>query len=776
MPPMPPRPSLRTLLRSVGRRAARTSGALRVAGLAGEVTIARDGWGIPHVDATCDADAWFGLGFCHGQDRGFQLELLVRAGRGRLAELLGPGALPIDRLSRTLGFHRLAVVQLPMLDADIREALDAYAAGVTASIAAEPRPHELVLLRAGRSGWAAEDVLAFLGLQSLALAGNWDTELGRLTVLVADGPEAMQAVAPSHGPELPTVVPVGGVAGEPIDRLAADLARLRDVVGGPGASNAWALAGSRTTSGAPILANDPHLAPSIPAPWYLAHLRTPEWAVAGASFVGGPAFPTGHNGHAAWGITAGCTDSADLFWEELDLEAGTARGPAGAEPIDRIEQRIAVRGADEVVEEVIVTRRGPVVTPLLDLDHALSLRATWLEPARVRGFLDVHRPRDFATFRAAFADWPGPALNVVYADAAGHIGWQLIGTLPRRRAGNGTLPRPAWDAAGGWEAPHLPFDALPWVLDPDAGRVVSANNAARPDTDDAPFLGVDWLDGYRAARIGELLPTRDDWDVAATMALQTDVASLPWRDLQPFVAASVPQDADGELALALLRDWNGVLDPASAAAAVFELFVSELAATMARERAPIAWRSALGGGVGPALPRTSLGAVTLSRLVARLRAGPDASAAIAAALASAMRALREAAGDDPAGWAWGAVRPLRLLHPLAAQRPLDRMLNVGPVPLGGDTNTVAQAGVLPLDPLRNPAAIPNHRTVIDLGDVERSRYVLAGGQSGNPLSPHYADLFALWRRGEGVPIPWSAAAVASAIVDRLVLSPKESGQ
>lgn len=774
MPPMPPRPSLRSLLRSLGRRTARTDGALRVTGLAGEVTIARDRWGIPHVEATCDADAWFGLGFCHGQDRGFQLELLARAGRGRLAELLGPDALAIDRLSRTLGFHRLAVAQLPMLDADIRAALDAYVGGVNASIGTGPRPHELVLLRAGRTPWTAEDVLAFLGLQSLSLAGNWDTELGRLAVLLADGPDAMEAVAPAYGSELPTVVPAGGVAGEPIDRLAADLAQLRDLVGGPGASNAWALAGSRTASGAPLLANDPHLAPSIPAPWYLAQLRTPDWAVAGASFVGGPAFPTGHNGHAAWGITAGCTDSADLFWEELDLEAGTARGPAGAEPIERVEQRIMVRGAAEVVEEVLVTRRGPVVTPLLDLDHALSLRATWLEPVRVRGFLDVHRSRDFATFRAAFADWPGPALNVVYADAAGHIGWQLIGTLPRRRDGNGTLPRPAWDATGGWEASHLPFDALPWVLDPDAGRVVSANNAARPDADDAPFLGVDWLDGYRAARIGEVLPQRDDWDVAATLALQTDMVSLPWRDLKPFVAGTAPDDADSALALALLRDWDGVVGPASPAAAVFELFVSELAAVFARERAPRAWRSAIGGGVGPALPRTSLGAVTLSRLVARLRAGPDASAAVGAALSSAMRTLRGAAGDDPAGWAWGAVRPLRLLHPLGVQRPFDRMLNVGPVPLGGDTNTVAQAGVLPLDPLRNPAAIPNHRTVIDLGDVERSRYVLAGGQSGNPLSPHYADLFAVWRRGEGVQIPWAPEAVRAASVSRLELGPREA--
>ena len=771
MPPMSVRPSLRTLLRGLGRRAPRTGGELRVPGLTADLTIRRDRWGVPHVDAKADADAWFGLGFCHGQDRAFQLELLARAGRGLLAELLGAEALPIDRLSRTLGFHRLAIAQLPLLDPDVRAVLEAYVAGVNAAIGRGPRPHELALLRARSSPWTPHDVLAFLGLQSLALAGNWDTELGRLAVLLADGPEAMDAVAPAYGPDLPTVVPVGGLAGEPLDRLATDLSLLRDMAGGAGASNAWALAGSMTRGGAPILANDPHLGPQIPAPWYLAHLRAPGWEVAGASFVGGPAFPTGHNGHAAWGITAGCTDSADLFWERLDLAAGTARGPGGPEPIRRLDERIPVRGAEDHVETVVLTDRGPVVTPPLDLDHALSLRATWLEPARVRGFLDVHRAHDFATFREAFAAWPGPALNVVYADADGHIGWQLVGTLPRRRAGHGTLPRPAWDAAGGWETEHLPFEALPWVLDPDPGFVVSANNAPRADAPDAPYLGADWLDGWRAARIGEVLPGRRDWDVTATMELQSDVRCLPWRDLRASVVQAEPEDADAALAKALLSSWDGELDPGSAAASVYELFVSELAAILARERAPTGWRSAIGGGVGPSMPRTSLGAVTVSRVLARVRHGPDASPAIAKALAAASRRLREAAGDDPRRWAWGAVRPLRLLHPLGVQRPLDRILNVGPVPLGGDANTVSQAGVRPLDPLANPAAIPNHRTVIDLGDVERSRFVLAGGQSGNPLSPHYADQFGLWQGGEAIPIPWSRSAVAAATVARLLLRP-----
>jgi penicillin amidase len=775
MPRMPRRPGRRWLLLALGRRMPRIRGELRVDGLHAAVTIQRDRWGIPYVTASNDADAWFGLGFCHGQDRGFQLELVARAGRGSLSELLGAEALPLDRLSRSLGFARMARAQLAVLDQDIRDALDGYVAGVNAAIVAGPRPHELVLLRRRATRWIPEDVLAFLGLQSLALSGNWDTELGRLQILLADGPDALAAAAPAYPAWLPTHVPAATIAGASFERLAEDLARLRDVVGGAGASNAWALAPQRTATGAPILANDPHLAPTVPAPWYLARLRTPDWSVAGASFVGGPAFPSGHNGHVAWGITAACTDSADLFWERLDLAAGTAAGPRGPEPIHRITERISVRGADDVVEEVVVTARGPVITPLLDLDAALSLRATWLEPVPVRGFLDVHRTDDFASFRRAFAAWPGPGLNVVYADAGGHIGWQLVGTLPRRRAGHGTLPLPAWDPEVGWEAQHLPFDDLPWVRDPEPGFVVSANHAAWADRDERPFLGADWLDGYRAARLIEAIGQRSTWDVAATMALQADRTSMPWRELRdPVLAAgdAAAVDADAHTGIGLLREWDGVVGPGTAAASVYELLVSELAAALARTFAPTAWRAALGGGVGPALPRTTLGAVTVSRVVRAVRDGTLGEVEILAALTSATRMLGQQFGWDTRRWAWGRVRPLRLRHPLGVGRPLDAILNLGPVAIGGDTHTVAQGGVGPLAPLGDSGAIPNHRTVIDLADPDRSRYVVAGGQSGNPVSPHYADLFALWRREEGVPIAWSPDAVRAVAREVMLLRPR----
>jgi penicillin amidase len=781
---MPVRPSRRSLLRVLGRRLPQTEGTLRVSGPRAQVSVARDRHGVPHIDAAGAEDAWFALGFVQGQDRGFQLEILLRAGRGTLAELLGPEALPIDRLSRTLGFRRLADEQLGLLDDDVRSALSAYVAGVNAGAAVTPRPHELAILRARPTPWEQQDCLAFVGLQSLALNGNWDSELARAAILLTDGPDALAAIDPPYAPWLPATIPVGAAAGQGPDRRAADRARLEDLqsglerlrglAGGAGASNAWAIAGSRTATGKPILANDPHLAPAIPAPWYLVHLRTPEWEVAGCAFVGGPAIPTGHTGGMAWGITAACTDSSDLFWEEIDLERRTARGPDGPEPVEVLREEIAVRGAPSVIEEVVVTARGPIVSRALDgAPASLSMRATWLQPSALRGFLGILGAEDLEGFRDAFAAWAGPALNVVFADAAGHVGWQLVGHLPVRRAGNGTLPLPAWDPRVGWEAEHLPFAAMPSCIDPDAGFIASANNAPRTDAPDAPFLGADWLDGYRAARIVEVLSSRTDWDVPSSQALQLDTTSVPWSELREMVidAAATSAEEDVSVAHSLLAGWDGRVEAGSAAASVYELTLVELAERMAKASAPNGWRHVLSAGFGTAVPRTAFGARIASRVVAGLRAHEDRSGLVRAALAAAVSRLRATAGTDPTGWAWGSVRPLRLLHLFGARRPLDAIFNVGPVAAGGDTNTVPQAGVVALDPFANPTAIATHRTVIDLGDPERSRFVVAGGQSGNPLSIHYDDLFAIWQRGEGVPIPWSHDSVVAATRHTLLLRP-----
>lgn len=782
MPRMPRLSWPRHLLRLTGRRLPRMNGWLRVEGISAQITIARDRWGIPHVEATTDADAWFGLGFCHGQDRAFQLELLLRAGRGTVSALVGPAGLPIDRLSRRLGFAHLAHRQRDVIDYDVRQTLGAYVRGVNAALQIGPRPHELVLLRGGQpTPWAIEDVLAFQGLQSMALAGNWDIELARLRILVEDGSDALLRVDPLSGPEVPVDPAMGQAAGRSLELLAEDLSLLREFVAGAGGSNAWAIAGERTASNAPLLANDPHLAPSLPAPWYLAHLSTPAWKIAGASFVGGPAFPSGHNGQAAWGITAACTYGADLFIEQVGPDGRSVRRGDDWVPCEMRREVIEVRGAGPAVEAVIVTPHGPIISPLLDgVDHVLSLRAAWLDPQPVRGLLHAPHAHSFEELRRSFAAWPGPGLNVVGADAAGHIGWQLVGQLPQRRRGHGLLPLPGWDQANGWAEGMMPFDAMPFELDPAGGLIVSANDAPRVAARDGGFLGADWIDGYRAARIHERLAERDDWNVAACLHLQADVASAPWRELRETILALPADRARAARALHLLGAWDGRVTADSSAAAIFELFLSDMACRVARAAASRAWSFALGAGFGAAVPRTLLVARWTSRLVRRLREQPDGHfrngwpAEMADALAAVVERLEREHGTDPGRWAWGTLRRLTLVHALGARPPLDRLLNVGPVPVGGDANTVAQAGANPLSPLDNPGAIANHRTVIDLGDPERSRYVLAGGQSGNPLSPHYADLFELWRRGEAVPIPWSREAVAAATVATLRLVPVTS--
>jgi penicillin G amidase len=768
------------LVRLLGSRQPHSSGRIRVDGLDGRMTIRRDSWGIPHLEAGSEADAWYGLGFCHAQDRAFQLETLLRVGRGTLAALVGANGLFADRMSRRLGFASLAERQLPLLEPGVLAAAQAYVRGVNAGLARglRGRPHELVLLRARPTPWEVTDILALGALQAFALSSNWDAELARLKILAEDGPDALADLDPAYPSWLPVSVPPGVAAGAPIDRLAADLAAFAAAVPSGAGSNAWAIAGSRTASGKPLLANDPHLAARLPAPWYLCHLRCPEWEVAGASFVGAPALPIGHNGTAAWGITAGLTDQADLFLEEIGPDGASVRQGDEFVACDVRHEWIEVRRGTAVEERVLVTPRGPIVSPFLDgAPAAVSLSAVWLRPLPIRGFLDCARARDFESFRAAFADWPGPALNVVYADADGHIGYQLVGQLPRRRRGNGTLPLPGWDTANGWHDDLVPFDQMPCLADPAEGFVATANNPPIKDGD-GPFLGVDFVDGYRQARIVETLAARAGWDATACGALQLDVASIPWRELRETVLGLPVTDDPGRLGLQVLAGWDGQVAADSVAASVYELWLADLSERVARARAPSAWRWALGEGFGEVVPHTLLHTRSVGRLVRLLREQPVGwfidgwPAQAAAALSAAVARLEREHGPEPAGWSWGGLRTLTLRHPVGGQPSLARTFNLGPVPLGGDGNSPMQAFSGPLDPLANPGFLANARAVIDLADLDGGRWVLAGGQSGNPRSPHYRDLFDLWLRGEAVPIPWSEPAVTAATVATLILEPK----
>jgi penicillin amidase len=365
---------------------------------------------------------------------------------------------------------------------------------------------------------------------------------------------------------------------------------------------------------------------------------------------------------------------------------------------------------------------------------------------------------------------------MVYADQTGVIGWQMFGQAPRRRKGWGLVPQPGWEPDAGWEPDLLPSSELPHVQDPAAGFVVTANNRPLPDGV-GPYLGADWLDGYRAASIDRELSARTDWDVPRTLALQMNQRAVAWDDLRDAVLSAPDGDADARQALTLLRGWDGHVAIDSPAAAVYELFLAEMEDRVARAKAPRAFAAALGEPFGPITPYNFLCYRRTGHLARLLREQPAGWFArpwpeeVADALAAVIRRLRAQHGDSPAGWAFGRLRPLLLRHPLGRKSWLASVFNVGPIPFGGDADTINQGAALPLDPLAPVDNIASLRMAVDVGAWENSRFSLPGGQSGNPLSPHYQDLFPLWQRGEGVPIAWTPEEIAKAAIATLELTP-----
>jgi penicillin amidase len=763
----------------LGRRLPIVTGELESSGINRPVKIRRDRHNIPYVEAEEEEDVWYGLGFCHGQDRAFQLEGLLRMVRGTLAELVGPSGLQMDRLSRRIGFRYAAEQQLEALDGENRRMTEAYAQGATdgAKVGCRQLAHEFALLRARPTPYRAADVLGVLQLMAFVLASNWDCELARLKILTADGPEALAALDPAYPEWLPVSSPPGALAGGAVDRLADDLAVFAAAVGPGGGSNNWAIAPSRTATGRAILANDTHMAPVLPPHYYLVHLRTPDWTVAGASFVGTPAFPAGHNDTAAWGVTNGLVDNTDLFIEQIGPDGRSVREGDGFVPCETRLETIQVKGGRPIEEKVLVTPRGPIIGPALEGEvGAISMHATWLDPRPVNGLLRSHHARSFEEFRRAFEDWPALSLNMVYADASGTIGWQLVGEPLRRRKGWGTIPLPGWEPGVGWDDTPLPFDEMPHLADPDNGFVATANNQPTREGD-SPFLGVDWIDGYRLARIVEVLEARQDWDLAGVRALQMDQQSLPWRELCDILLA-VPGGADEvRQALSVLKAWDGLVVADSPAATIFQFFLSELDRRIVEAKAPRAAQWVLGRGFAPLFAKSMLSMRRVGHVVRLVREQPEGwferpwHEEMAAAFTAVIRMLRERYGTDPERWAWGRVRPLTLRHSVGERAPLDRVFNLGPLACGGDANTVSQAAVDPADPTANPLAIPNLRMVVEVGNWDETWFALAGGQSGNPLSPHYDDLLPLWQRGAGVPIAWSPTKVEEATRTVLRLVP-----
>ncbi|MCK8783876.1 penicillin acylase family protein [Roseomonas sp. NAR14] len=759
-------------------------GSLALPGLGAPVEIALDEAGIPTVRAASARDAALAMGWLHARDRLFEMETMRRGAAGRLAEMVGPAALRGDRFTRTLGLARRAEADLAALPAETRALLEAYAAGVNAWIAARGRFAAPEFLALGAPApWRPADSLLWGKVMGLWLSGHWrvDLERGRLAALLpparlADlwpedrtaGRPDRHAAGPPPGAGASTLAGLAAPAAGPVPtplpdpaaaaRLLAALPRFpADAPLPDSASNAWAVSGRRAAGGAPLLAADPHLGFGAPILWYLARIELPGETLQGATSPGVPFVVIGRNRRVAWGFTITGSDTQDVFVERVTAgRPDHYDTPEGPRPFAVREEVIHVRGGPDETLRVRETRHGPVLS---DLDAAAPgggqgeggsggtvlavAMANLASPdSAAAGLHALNRAGSVAEARAAASLIASPPQNLMVADSAGRIALYLTGRVPLRRGGDGSLPVPGWDGGGDWLG-WVPFDSLPHVEDPGEGMLANANNRVAPP-DAAAFLGRDWFGDWRFRRIGALLAARPRHDAAGFAAMQMDSVSLLARDLQPVLrAAPRPAGAAGA-ARDLLLAWDGAADPDRPQPLIFNAWWRAMIRALLRG-AGLPEGTAGGGLAGPEFLRLVL---TDAAAGARWCGDAGCAALAAAVLEETVGALQEAHGQDPATWRWGAVHVARFEHPVLRFVPLlGRWTSLSAV-TGGDGETVNRGAMtgLPPAPFRHVHGA-GLRAVFDLARPDAALLVIATGQSGHPLSPHWGDLLARWRDG-----------------------------
>jgi penicillin G amidase len=750
------------------------SGTLRVAGLSAPVEVVRDRWAVPHVRAASEEDAYRAVGFLHAQDRLWQMELNRRVGQGRLAAVLGPEALPADRLMRTLGLARAAEASVGALEPGARRLLEAYAEGVNAFLALGRRlPPEFLILRHRPEPWRAADSVLFLKLMALDLSRGWRAELARARLARALTPAQIADLWPESDPLDPVTL---AASADALRGFALAGVEGPPAVGALG-SNEWVVAGSRTATGAPLLANDPHLGLTAPGVWYLAHLEVAGGiSVIGATLPSVPFVVLGRTPGTAWGFTNTGSDVQDLFVETVDpADPGRYLAPGGSLPFAVRTEEVEVRGGQPVRLVVRETRHGPVVSDVLPGAAApegrvLALAWTGLDPAdrTAEAGFRVARARDWDGFVAAFEMFGAPQQNIAYADRAGRIGLLSPGRVPVRAAGDGRLPAPGGEGAFDWTG-FVPYAALPRTVDPPRGYLLNANN--RLVGEGYPhLLAAEWEPPYRARRIEEVLEASPRLDQEGSRRLQLDQLSTLARELLPALVEAAEGGPDGDDGLAAaLRAWDGTMNAARPEPLVFSAWYAELG--------PLVWGDELAGLPGGVRPDA------LARMLRERQAWCDdvgTAGAVETCAARSRLALERALawcagrhGSDWRRWRWDAEHRAVMEHRPFDRVPWLRRLFSVEAPVGGSGTTVNVAsyqGAAPEAPFLSGHG-PSYRALYDLADPERSLFVAPAGQSGHPLSRHYRDLARLWREGAYLPMTTSRAAYEPDATGRLALVP-----
>jgi penicillin amidase len=745
-------------------------GTVRLAGLDGPVEVVRDSLGIPHVKAGSVHDAFFAQGFVHAQDRLWHMEYDRRRALGRWAECVGPSGVEQDILMRRVRLGASAQADYAALNTETRAMVDAYAAGINAFVETTPvLPIEFRLLGATPERWEPWHSCAVFKVRH-ALMGSFGNKLWRLRVLKTLGPEWINRLRAGSGVESPLVVPPGAIYADVPDgigesvKLTELVLSLGDVDGG---SNNWVVHGSRTASGKPLLAGDPHRAIDVPNVYYQNHLTCPDFDAIGYSFVGSPSISHfGHNAHVAWGVTTAQSDSKDFFVERF-APGDPSRYEYKGEWLqaERQTETIAVRGAAPVEVDVTVTRHGPVVVGDPVKGYALALGyASITEPNRsFEALLPMLRARTVAELDEAKRPWVDPDNNFVMADTSGTIGYLTRGQIPIRPAANAWLPVPGWNGKYEWQG-RVPFEEMPRARDPEQGFIATANQQiVGPDF--PHHISLDYAPPHRAARVNARLRPLTAATPADMAAVHADKVSIPSRAFVDLARALEPLDAASAEARSRLLEWDGTMGPADVAPTIYAVWREELTAAILAN--PLFGPLAEVGGKWDLQPSnaTSLAQrlrnVFYSLLVQRdasmLPPGESWESLGARALSSATTWLTEKLGPDQAAWRWERIHRTRPRHPLSDAFPEHaELLDPPSVGVGGDGDT-PQNGTFACPDARDFTITSSSvtRYCFDLSNWDNSGWTSPLGSSGHPGSPHYADQVTAWSEQRLFPMLYS---------------------
>ncbi|HXX63057.1 MAG TPA: penicillin acylase family protein [Bacteroidota bacterium] len=744
-----------------------TSGSVRVPGLEAPARVFRDGYGVPTVEAGNEHDLMFAVGYVHAQDRLWQMDIARRAAEGRLSELFGTASLAFDRMFRVIGLGRTAESITAALPPESRMRLQAYADGVNAFIAGAKGkyPVEFDLLGYQPEEWSPLHSVMIGRLMAWELNLSWWTDLTYGMIAECVGLERTLELIPGFPAEVRPTVPEDewrryASLTLPYLRTAQAYAAQFGTASIFGGSNAWAVAPRRSTTGNAMLANDTHLQLASPSRWYELQMEMPGMHVRGMSIPGVPAVLSGRNDSIAWGITNVMADDADFYVERLDSATATQYWYDGHwQAVTLLNEEIAVRG-DTVHPLVIrLTRHGPIVTdvaPAVQLAHptfSASMRWTGNEiDDQFGAFMKIDRARNWTEFASGVRDFAVPGQNFVYADVRGHIGYWCGVKLPIRPGRSSLLPLPGWDPGTEWRG-YVPFGALPHRFDPPEGFIASANNKIVDDS--YPYHITDlWEPSSRIQRLDDVLGKEGEaFSLKDFERLQNDSYSSYARGLMPYVFNafhdSVQNLPDGERVFEYLRNWHYQFMPDDIATAIYQQFLVRLI------------HNTFADEMGEALYHdwVILGNIPLRVLARVVRDSTSAwfddvrtpevetrDEIIRRSLREALTELHARFGDDMKLWRWGDMHTVTLRHLLGVRKPLDRIFNLGPYPIGGGP-TALVSGEFDFNQPFEVTVGPSFRQIFDLGPEGELRTVLPSGQSGQVFHVHYGDQTRLWLNG-----------------------------